>query len=73
MDPQRTYVYNDVVYGAMKFRPDVMSGATDDPIIVKSDGWPTYHLASVVDDTEMRITHVPVSYTHLTLPTNREV
>ena len=58
MDPQRTYVYNDVVYGAMKFRPDVMSGATDDPIIVKSDGWPTYHLASVVDDTEMRITHV---------------
>ena len=58
MDPQRTYVYDDVVYGTMKFRPDVMSGATDDPIILKSDGWPTYHLASVVDDTEMRITHV---------------
>ncbi|WFD22027.1 glutamate--tRNA ligase [Malassezia equina] len=52
------FTYDDVVYGHMNFRPDVMSGATDDPILIKSDGWPTYHLASVVDDTEMRISHV---------------
>lgn len=58
MDPSRTYEYEDAVYGHISFCPDVMSGATDDPILVKSDGWPTYHLASVVDDTEMRITHV---------------
>lgn len=58
MDPTRTFVYDDVVYGRMTFRADVMGGATDDPILVKSDGWPTYHLASVVDDTEMAITHV---------------
>lgn len=30
----------------------------DDFIILKSDSWPTYHLASVVDDHLMEITHV---------------
>ncbi len=29
-----------------------------DPIIVKSDGFPTYHLAAMVDDHEMKISHV---------------
>jgi len=29
-----------------------------DPIILKSDGFPTYHLANVVDDHDMKITHV---------------
>lgn len=30
----------------------------DDYVIVKSDGWPTYHLAAMVDDHLMKITHV---------------
>ena len=30
----------------------------DDPVIVKSDGLPTYHFANVVDDHHMKITHV---------------
>jgi len=30
----------------------------DDAMLLKSDGFPTYHLAVVVDDTEMKITHV---------------
>ena len=30
----------------------------DDPIIIKSDGFPTYHFANVVDDHYMKITHV---------------
>jgi glutamyl-tRNA synthetase len=30
----------------------------DDQVLMKSDGLPTYHLANVVDDHEMRITHV---------------
>jgi glutamyl-tRNA synthetase len=30
----------------------------DDAVILKSDGYPTYHLAVVVDDHEMEITHV---------------
>jgi len=29
-----------------------------DPVILKSDGYPTYHLAAVVDDHDMHITHV---------------
>jgi len=30
----------------------------DDYVILKSDGWPTYHLAAMVDDHLMKITHV---------------
>lgn len=30
----------------------------DDSVILKSDGWPTYHLAAMVDDHLMKITHV---------------
>jgi len=30
----------------------------DDPIIIKSDGFPTYHFASVIDDHLMKISHV---------------
>ena len=30
----------------------------DDSVIMKSDGWPTYHLAAMVDDHLMKITHV---------------
>jgi hypothetical protein len=30
----------------------------DDTILLKSDGWPTYHLACVVDDHLMEISHV---------------
>lgn len=29
-----------------------------DPVVLKSDGFPTYHLAAIVDDHEMEITHV---------------
>jgi glutamyl-tRNA synthetase len=30
----------------------------EDPILLKSDGQPTYNLANVVDDHHMKITHV---------------
>ena len=30
----------------------------DDSVLIKSDGFPTYHLAVVVDDYDMQITHV---------------
>ncbi|TIC75482.1 glutamyl-tRNA synthetase [Wallemia mellicola] len=33
-------------------------GYTNDPILLKSDGFPTYHLANVVDDSHMQISHV---------------
>ncbi|MCO5599919.1 hypothetical protein L7F22_054026 [Adiantum nelumboides] len=47
--------FDDAVYGHLKFPYD---RRLEDPIIVKSDGWPTYHLANVIDDKEMGITHV---------------
>jgi glutamyl-tRNA synthetase len=44
--------FHDVIRGEVKApRPD-------DQVIVKADGFPTYHLANVVDDHEMAITHV---------------
>ena len=44
--------FHDVIRGETKApRPD-------DQVIVKADGFPTYHLANVVDDHEMAITHV---------------
>jgi glutamyl-tRNA synthetase len=36
----------------------VQNATIDDQVLLKSDGYPTYHLASVVDDHAMRITHV---------------
>src|SRR5664279_705450 len=45
-------VFDDVIRGEVKApRPD-------DQVIIKADGLPTYHLANVVDDHEMGITHV---------------
>lgn len=45
---------NDMVRGWVK----VNSHDIDDKVLMKSDGMPTYHLANVVDDYLMKITHV---------------
>ncbi len=47
-------VVNDLIRGKVEFDASLL----DDQVILKSDGYPTYHLASVVDDHEMKITHV---------------
>ena len=49
-----TIVVHDLLRGAIEFESDNL----DDFILLKSDGFPTYHLANVVDDHAMRITHV---------------
>lgn len=36
----------------------IQSNEIDDFILLKSDGWPTYHLANIIDDHAMVITHV---------------
>lgn len=46
---------NDIVFGHLK---DAHASLPTDPVLLKSDMFPTYHLASVVDDHEMKITHV---------------
>lgn len=47
-------VYEDMVYGKIT----VPMADLEDNILLKSDGWPTYNLANVVDDHLMGITHV---------------
>ncbi len=46
--------FTDLIRGQIKFNSDEIS----DQILIKSDGYPTYHLAVVVDDHLMKITHV---------------
>lgn len=49
-----TITFSDLVRGTVSFQ----GGDLDDKIILKGDGWPTYHLANIVDDYLMKITHV---------------
>jgi glutamyl-tRNA synthetase len=47
-------IVHDAIFGDMTFDNELI----DDQILLKSDGFPTYHLAVVVDDHRMEITHV---------------
>ncbi|HEX9654443.1 MAG TPA: glutamate--tRNA ligase, partial [bacterium] len=53
--------FTDAVYGDVKFD----NRQIDDFILLRSDGLPTYHLAVVVDDRHMQITHVIRGDDHL--------
>ncbi len=53
-DPGGRITFHDHIRGRVSFS----TGGIDDQVLVKSDGMPTYHLANVVDDHEMGITHV---------------
>jgi glutamyl-tRNA synthetase len=52
-DP-KNYDWHDEVMGNLHTGPEVI----DDFILIKSDGYPTYNFAHIVDDAEMNITHV---------------
>ncbi|OWP07160.1 glutamyl-tRNA synthetase [Marssonina coronariae] len=71
--PDKYPVLHDLVYGKVQQRGEGITsppptgelpggigafGSFEDPILLKSDGFPTYHLANVVDDHLMAITHV---------------
>ena len=49
-----TMVLNDLIRGIVS----IETSQSEDQVIVKSDGFPTYHLAVVIDDYLMKITHV---------------
>jgi glutamyl-tRNA synthetase/nondiscriminating glutamyl-tRNA synthetase len=53
--------FQDVVHGDMEFS----SGVISDPILIRSNGLPTYNYAVVVDDALMEITHVIRGDDHL--------
>jgi glutamyl-tRNA synthetase len=50
----KSYKWNDLVYGDLSAGPE----ALDDFILIKSDGYPTYNFAHIIDDIEMGVTHV---------------
>ena len=50
----QTVAFSDVIRGKITFNTDTL----DDQVLIKSDGFPTYHLAHVVDDHLMQISHV---------------
>lgn len=52
-DP-KAYTWHDEVMGDLSSGEEVI----DDFILIKSDGYPTYNFAHIVDDAEMHITHV---------------
>jgi glutamyl-tRNA synthetase len=54
MPTEGTTTFHDLVMGTVTFRNDTL----DDHVLLKSDGFPTYHLAFAVDDHEMRISHI---------------
>ena len=47
-------IFKDLIHGEVKIK----NALVDDQVLMKSDGFPTYHLAVVVDDHLMEITHV---------------
>ncbi len=47
-------VFQDIIHGSVSFENKNL----DDQVLLKSDGFPTYHLANVVDDHDMGISHV---------------
>ncbi len=52
--PDQPVVFEDLVRGEISFE----ARDIDDFVILRSDGTPTYHLASTVDDVDYEITHV---------------
>src|SRR6185369_262402 len=58
----RVLSFKDTVYGAQSKPADEV----EDFALLRSDGMPTYHLASCVDDADLRISHIIRGQDHLT-------
>ncbi len=54
MPDHRVFSFDDLIRGHV----EMDATQSDDQVLLKSDGFPTYHLAAVVDDHYMRISHV---------------
>src|SRR5206468_8986037 len=53
MPESETVFLDDMIRGEIYFETSIV----DDKVLLKADGMPTYHLAVVVDDYAMKITH----------------
>ncbi len=47
-------VFQDLIHGQVSFKNELV----DDQVLIKTDGFPTYHMAMVVDDHLMEISHI---------------
>ena len=54
MPDDKDFTWDDLVQGEIT----INSKDLDDQVLLKSDGFPTYHLAVVVDDHDMKISHI---------------
>ena len=54
-------VFDDAVFGRVEFA----NTEIEDFVLLRSDGVPTYHLSVVVDDIDMRMTHILRGADHL--------
>jgi len=54
IEPKVEVKFNDLIHGDIVINSDNL----DDQVLMKSDGFPTYHLAVVVDDHFMKISHI---------------
>ncbi len=54
VEADKTVTFEDEIRGKIEFDTNTI----DDQVLIKSDGYPTYHLANVVDDYLMKISHV---------------
>ncbi len=54
VDPGEVVSFKDIVRGHVEFKTDEL----DDKVLMKADGLPTYHMANIVDDKHMEISHV---------------
>ena len=61
-DDDRTVAFNDLVFGAQAKR----AADIEDFALLRSNGMPTYHMASCADDADLRISHIIRGQDHLT-------
>ncbi|MBI5020232.1 MAG: glutamate--tRNA ligase [Ignavibacteriales bacterium] len=54
VNSDKKVIVDDIIRGRVEFDSNLI----DDQVLIKSDGYPTYHLANVVDDHLMKISHV---------------
>jgi glutamyl-tRNA synthetase len=54
VQPNQKIIFDDIIRDKVEFE----SNNVDDQVLIKSDGYPTYHMANVVDDHLMEISHV---------------
>ncbi len=61
IEPGEEITYHDVVFGSITFNTSDL----DEGVMLKSDGYPTYNFANVVDDHLMNISHVMRGYEYI--------